>query len=80
MVAGDILDSAIALVKENNVIDLSKIKVELTEDQAKNIAKFYDHHIREVLPVLAAMLGVDINVVEGYQEYIEKPSIWDIED
>ena len=60
------------ILPDGQIVDIGKIEVKLTEEEAEAIIKQYDHHIRNVLPELSAMLGVDINDVEGYQEYMKE--------
>jgi len=59
------------------IINLNDIEVTISKEEAHQLLKICDHHIREVLPVLSAMLGVDVDTVEGYRDYIDNnPIIW----
>lgn len=57
-------------------MNIDDVPISITPDEARTIARAYDHHIREVLPVLAAMLGVDIYDNEDYRKYVKSPAIW----
>ena len=48
------------------------VNVEITQRQVINMIKLYEHHFRYDLPVLAALLGVDINGIDSYQEVLKE--------
>ena len=53
-------------------IHYQDIKIKITELQAKAILKLYEIHVKQDLPMLCAMLGVDVTKNKDYQKLLKE--------